>query len=125
MSGSLSAHQEHHMSDFSDQPFSAVDARMGGPNRFNLGTAGIMYHPHDDPHDFVLAPVDRENRQRLQQQHVVAIDAAASTSANQANQINASAENGPFADPANVHKIFIVRRTFEPSLSDELVIFVR
>ncbi|GAB00072.1 uncharacterized protein L969DRAFT_105943 [Mixia osmundae IAM 14324] len=34
-----------------------------------------------------------------------------------------SAEEGPFADPEFAGKVFVVRRTFEPSLPDELIIF--
>ena len=36
-----------------------------------------------------------------------------------------AAEGTPFADPPEAGKTFVVRRTFEPSMNDELVIFVR
>jgi type IV secretory pathway VirB2 component (pilin) len=132
-SGSMSAQQEHHMSNFSDQPFSPMGMGMGmgmgaGPNHGNnQAPAGVMYQPHPDSPGFGPSQVQREQEQH-QPQQVVAGDAAVAAAALQSdnhNQANPStAENGPFADPANVNKIFIVRRTFEPSLSDELIIFV-
>jgi hypothetical protein len=115
-SGSLSAQQERHMSNFSDPPFANMGMGLMGANK---GPAAVMYPPSPDSPSFG-PPQPSQGQQQAAMQAAVAAAAAKPETQDSPE----TSENGPFADPANVNKIYIVRRTFEPSLSDELVIFV-